>query len=63
MHLFFCLKSTDVVLKKAWIILKAKDILCKPKNTALVELKYHFWQYIGTSGSYPTEPNLLILTQ
>ena len=38
-------------------------VFCKPKNTALVEHKYHLWQYIGTLGSYPTEPYLLILTR
>ena len=36
---------------------------CKLKDTALVEHKYHLWQYIETLGTYPTEPNLLILTR
>ena len=36
---------------------------CKLKDTALVEHRYHLWQYIGTLGTYPTEPNLLIHTQ
>ena len=38
-------------------------VFCMLKDTALVEHKYHLWQYIGTLGTYPTEPNLLILTR
>ena len=35
-------------------------VFLRPKDTALVEHKYHLWQYIGTLGPYPTEPNLLV---
>ena len=38
-------------------------VFCMLKDTALVEHKYHLWQYIGTFGTYPTEPNLLIHAQ
>ena len=35
-------------------------VFCKSKDTALVKHKHHLWQYTGTLGPYPTEPNLLI---